>query len=198
MEKIIFLDIDGILNHQKFYKKYDYKWRVEEEERLNDDWGDPFSPESVAQLNRITDSTGAVIVVSSTKRHIEGGLNDMNQMAVNRGITGEIIGITPKFYYKDHPKYSMESVQRGVEIKYWLEHRGFRHINWSKDEQQNYMDRSGISNYVILDDDSDMLYGQRHHFVHIPPPPRHYGGLDKKYADITIKKLNQNVVDLNY
>lgn len=64
--KIIFLDIDGVLNHEDFYR--------ERFEKRYDDGAieHPYSeidPKTVQRLNKIIEETGANIVISSTWRH---------------------------------------------------------------------------------------------------------------------------------
>ena len=56
--RIIFLDIDGVLNSELWYKEVKYA-NLEEKH---------FSPALVENLNTITDQTGAKIVVSSSWR----------------------------------------------------------------------------------------------------------------------------------
>jgi hypothetical protein len=67
-----------------------------------------------------------------------------------------------------------------------------------KDESGIFMDESGIENYIIIDDDSDMLYNQRNHFVHILPSPRNKDGFNEKYYKEALGKLNKTIIDLNY
>jgi hypothetical protein len=108
---------------------------------------------------------------------------------------GEIIGITPSFR-GDIEGYT---IPRGCEIEYHLEKElGFHHINWDKDTQQEYMDKSNVDNYIIIDDDGDMLYSQRNHFVHVLPSPRNKEGFNEKYFEEALKKLSKTVIDLNY
>jgi phosphoribosyl-dephospho-CoA transferase len=75
---------------------------------------------------------------------------------------------------------------------------GFTHINWSEDKQQKRMDESGVENYIIIDDDSDMLYNQRHHFVHVLPSPRNYDGFNQHYYKIAKAMLDKSCIELNY
>ncbi len=58
MMKIIFLDIDGVLNHMYWLKKMK---GVEGDKKF-------FDPDCVRRLNTITDKTGAKIVLSSSWR----------------------------------------------------------------------------------------------------------------------------------
>lgn len=68
MNKFIFLDIDGVMNSNLFYsertqdKRYD-EWIKEYPKHIA--WGAcNIDPRAVERLNRITDATGAKIVVS--------------------------------------------------------------------------------------------------------------------------------------
>ena len=164
---IIFLDIDGVLNCQDFYVANNYKER-------RDEYGDLFHEPSKELLNKLIDETGAKVVISSTWRM--DGLTIMKEMWKHRGMSGEVIGVTPKL-----PSILGRSSPRGLEIDYWLEDKGFHRINWSEELQQEYIDKSGIENYVIIDDDSDMLYNQKDNFVHILPPPRSTSGFSEEH-----------------
>ena len=138
--KVIFLDIDGVLNHEAFYK--------ERHERRDEKgaWEHPYSeidPKAVSNLNTLCDETDAKIVISSTWRH--HGLEYCKDVLEKMGFTGEIIDITP----------SHESRFRGLEI-----------LDWVKSNEELIGDRYfNFTEYVILDDDSDMLYWQRNNFL---------------------------------
>jgi hypothetical protein len=60
------------------------------------------------------------------------------------------------------------------------------------------MKESDLENYIIIDDDSDMLYGQRNHFVHVLPSPRNKDGFNEKYYKEALAKLSKSIIDLNY
>jgi hypothetical protein len=138
--KVIFLDIDGVLNHERFYK--------ERHERRNEEGAleHPYSEidiTSVNNLNNLCDETGAKVVISSTWRH--SGLGYCKDVLEKVGFTGEIIDITP----------THESRLRGLEI-----------LDWIKSNEELIGDRYyNFTEYVILDDDSDMLYWQRNNFL---------------------------------
>jgi hypothetical protein len=55
-----------------------------------------------------------------------------------------------------------------------------------------------VDNYIIIDDDSDMLYNQRNHFVHVLPSPRNKLGFNEKYYAQALDKLSKDVIALNY
>jgi hypothetical protein len=189
--KIIFLDIDGVLNCEEAYRAGECKYQDWTWEDGRKDHYQRFCVRSKDLLNRLIDETDAKIVISSTWRH--SGIEFMKKVWEYEGMHGEIIGITPSM------RAPGISIPRGMEIKYYLENDlGFRHINWSEEEQQKMMDESGVENYIIIDDDSDMLYGQRHHFVHVLPSPRNKEGFNERYFYEAAVKLNRTVIDLNY
>lgn len=98
MRKIIFLDIDGVLNSESFAKK---------KTRKN------FDPECVKRLNQIIQETNADIVISSSWKLSPSSV----YMAFkDEGVEGNIIGMTPNFIFDDW----REDKTRGAEIEQWL------------------------------------------------------------------------------
>jgi hypothetical protein len=144
--KVIFLDIDGVLNSAIFYKErmVRLKMGVVKEHPL-----DEFCPDLVSNLNEITDKTGAKIVLSSTWR-LGRSLEELRHLFRLVGITGELIGKTDHLHFEDYSK----SVPRGCEIQKWIEDNkgilGTNLLSWKS--------------YVIIDDDGDMLYWHRKNF----------------------------------
>ena len=181
--KIIFLDIDGVLNCETAFKKGFCKY-VDWVDKEKKDYHMSFYPPAKDLLNKLINETDAKIVISSTWRG--NGLQFMQNVWKQEQMLGEIIDITPHLYLKDN-----SSAPRGCEIKRWLENKGFRHINWSKKEQQKYIKQSGIESYVIIDDDSDMLLQQKDYFVHVLPSPRNKNGFTEKHFKQAIKILNK-------
>lgn len=102
-----------------------------------------FDDVAVKELNELTRSTGSKIVVSSSWRN-GMDFDDLKKMLYDNGVTGEVIGITP--YLEFSSKH--ESIPRGCEIDY-------------------YVKKYNIEKYVIIDDDSDMLYIQKDKFIHV-------------------------------
>jgi|WetSurMetagenome_2_1015567.scaffolds.fasta_scaffold638719_2 hypothetical protein len=160
--KIIFLDIDGVLNSEKSMT-----------ESKDEKWSDEPSIENIECLNYIIAKTGAKIVISSTWRHgNHASLFDKYFHAL--GIIGEVIDVTPWL-----------DSYRGTEIKCWLlEHaskiKKYKNSQWC-------MYKEPVESFVILDDDSDMedLYN---HLVLIDNKV----GLTKKDADIAVRILMEN------
>ena len=145
MNKILFLDIDGVLNTDRHH---DYC--VERGIAPVDGFGYAFDPEAVANLARIVDQTGADIVLSSSWKC--WGLSAMQNMWANRGLPGKVVDVTPN----DASDEMLLSVDldmmlpavKGSEIKEWLATNG-----------------SQVTHYAILDDLPDMLPEQETHFV---------------------------------
>jgi len=148
MDKIIFLDIDGVLNTGSFVESF---YAIHKLKGINlsdtqdlfrkdmiDDYGIQFCPVATKMLRWIVEVTGAKIVISSTWRM--SGLSVMKDLWRDRGLPGEVIDITP--ISKDR--------NRGWEINKWI-----------------LDNASNIKSYVILDDDDDMLVSQLPRFVQI-------------------------------
>jgi hypothetical protein len=192
--KIIFLDIDGVLNHQNWYeyrhKNIDMKLLSEEYPKYE------FDPNSVECLNWITDATGAKIVVSSSWRHGRT-VEQLKELLTSVGVTGEVIDKTPSFGSPtryDSVEKPVYTIPRGCEIDYWLDTQDFQRINWSIEIQKEYAAKSKISNYIILDDDSDMLYNQREHYFKTFT----LSGLNVEIAKKAIFFLNKPIWEIYY
>jgi hypothetical protein len=189
--KVIFLDIDGVLNCENAYKNGECQYQEWIWEDGRKDHYQRFCVRSKELLNKLIDETGAKIVISSSWRI--SGIDFMKKVWELEEMHGEIIGITPLM------RTQGIHIPRGLEIKYYLENDlKFRHVNWSEEEQQKYINDSGVETYIIIDDDSDMLYGQKNHFVHVLPSPRNKEGFNQKYYNEALTKLNKTVIDLNY
>jgi hypothetical protein len=188
--KIIFLDIDGVLNCESAYRNGECQYQEWIWEDGRKDHYQRFCVRSKELLNKLIDETGAKIVISSTWRH--SGIEFMRKVWEMENMCGEIIGITPSI------RANGISIPRGIEIQFYLNEMGFSHINWSEEEQQKRMDESGIENYIIIDDDSDMLYQQKNHFVHVLPSPRNYDGFNQYYYEKARLMLDKSCIELNY
>ena len=148
MRKIIFLDLDGVLNTARWHSQADRN-------SLQDEYGYRFDPVAVANLKKILDETGAEIVISSSWKFM--GLSKMQNMWKERNLPGNVVGITPNsvgdefLLHANLDDMDLLSI-RGQEIKEWL-------MLYGKD----------VTHYVILDDMTDILIEQEPHFVWIDP-----------------------------
>jgi len=103
MNKIIFLDIDGVLNTEHYQGLLQYQGKP-----WQDEYGAFFDPKAVKQLKRIIDATDADIVIESSWKYL--GLDAMKELWKVRNLPGTIIDITPSLLGKN----------KGVEIASWL------------------------------------------------------------------------------
>jgi len=86
--RVIFLDIDGVLNHTIW-------WRNQEKNNPNEDEY-PYchiDPSSVKLLNKLIATTNAKVVISSVWK--SRGVEQLQKILDARGFIGEIIDITP-------------------------------------------------------------------------------------------------------
>lgn len=180
-DKIIFLDIDGVLNTSRHrYMKFD--------------------EEAMKNLEDILDATGAKIVVSSSWRSSREIMIPLfSGHGCTQKIINAIIGITVRGYDYVKPKSDLPIV-RGNEIKEWIDrhlkfpwhadpscdikYRTFREDGSFRmmDHNENGKDYS----YLILDYDTDMLYEQRNNFINTNA----LDGITKEHVEQAIKILN--------
>ena len=144
MKKIIFLDIDGVLNTERWYTQIN-------KNTPKDRFGYAFDPVAVDNLSKIIAESNADIVVSSSWKCF--GIDGMQEMWKERNLPGKIIDITPN-NISDDMLLNMnldeldEVAIRGHEIEEWLSLHG-----------------KNVSHYVILDDIDSFLNIQKTHLV---------------------------------
>lgn len=159
--KILFVDVDGVLNHEDYYidrheKMIAGTWKKVDQPHYNIDTN------CMVRLNKFLGEYDNIkIVISSTWR--ADGLEAMQTLFDKYGDNFDIIDVTPHLQH--------ESMVRGNEINYWL----MKNYSILGKHHFDYND------YVILDDDSDMLYQQKDNFIHVD----NFHGL----TDEVIKKI---------
>jgi len=131
--KILFLDIDGVLNNvitqtEIYHKGVRLPGSINPNELYPE-----FDVECVANLNEVILKTGAKIVISSMWRTLFENYSYLADYLHFRGVVGEIIGITPN--HQQPGTYG-----RGGEIQEWM--------NENPDIE--------IESFVIIDDCDDM------------------------------------------
>ena len=150
VDKIVFLDIDGVLNSEEWAKKRFNKL-------VSDDICDSdVDTNAINRLIKFLDDTNAKIVLSSSWRSLNVKSTILEFSTFNHELLKKlipyIIGVTPRFY-----KYT----ERGNEIKYWMD---MLSIDYNTLVKRGYIlenvELSKDYRYVIVDDDSDMLRGQ--------------------------------------
>ena len=99
--KIIFLDIDGVINSLHDYIPKNNNSPIHH-----------LSPKYISRLNTIINVTGAKVVISSMWR-IGYRLSSIEVWLKQQGFIGEIVGETPIL-----PE--SKDIDRGDEIKFWL------------------------------------------------------------------------------
>lgn len=157
--KVIFLDFDGVLNSEKWFRTREKSVEIDDIKSQYPYY--QIDPNSISLLNQIIQSTEAKVVVSSTWR-LGRTVEELQSILNIHGFIGEIIDKTPHF---GAPKGFGYTIPRGCEIDWWLKEKNFQRINWSIERQREYIEKSSVKNYIILDDDSDILYNQREHFI---------------------------------
>ncbi len=130
--KIIFLDIDGVLNVYP---------------QGSDKYGSKFHTHFMDNLKIIVEKTDAKIVISSTWRM--AGLDEMQDMWKHRNLAGEVIDITP-----NHMVKTGSTLQRGKEIQEWLEFHP-EVVNYIILDDDTDMEEYQMNNFVQCSDNQD-------------------------------------------
>lgn len=163
--KIIFLDIDGVLNNADYYKNKDLRTHHKEQSH--------FDPKNVSALNKIISETNAKVVLSSAWRLIKS-VDETNQLFNEIGVKAKVISATESLHYKD----TFKLAPRGLEI-----------LKWIKDNHR--LLENGLENYVIIDDEDDILDIQEGHFLQVDDKV----GLTESNANEIIDFLNNNTLN---
>jgi Swiss Army Knife RNA repair-like protein len=158
--KVVFLDFDGVLNSVRYHRA-----RYESGSDMHEGRGARpcLDREAVKVLNSITESTNAVVVVTSTWRTGTPRVK-LSEWLRDAGFEGIVLGATMRF----------PGQPRGAEIQDWLDQAA-----------QHPSHRLGpVTHFVILDDDTDMLdlYPK---LVHIDDE----AGLTAEYLPAILKHL---------
>jgi hypothetical protein len=136
--KLIFLDIDGVLNSSQYIRSEEYRMEtlgMSDAEVMLIAHHTHLDPKALLILNDLVLWSGAEVVLSSTWR-AKYSPEDLTEMMRQRGATFKISDSTPVL----HGKVNSSRIPRGKEIEAYL----------AKLEVQPEA-------YVILDDHDDML-----------------------------------------
>ncbi|GAB3975951.1 hypothetical protein GCM10028806_34660 [Spirosoma terrae] len=150
----LFLDFDGVLNHELFHNEWYEKlanWPIDQPKPVKPE----FCPRAIQSLNDLCEQfTHLSIVISSVWR--AHGADRCLEILTSSGFSypERVIDRTPLSRHR----------VRGVEVLDWL--------------KQNTEYGTKPVDYVILDDDSDFLIWQSHRFIHVDP----YSGLNHNHV----------------
>ena len=135
--KIVFLDVDNVLNSSAWFRKQPTPRRFS------------VDPNCCNRVMKICDESKAIVVVSSSWRLRMKPRQLVNHLTAG-GLRGDVIfGLTPRLL--PHTLLgAMEEAPRGMEISEWLKKAKEKRMNLEK--------------FVILDDKDDM-YGLEDHLV---------------------------------
>jgi hypothetical protein len=136
--KLIFLDIDGVINSTRTaiaHGGYPYKMPIER--GLG-----KFDKTAIRLIRKLVKETGSKVVISSTWRGSAKGVSCFDALGL------PVIGMTPQ--------RSPHGYERGYEIRDYLD-----------EFMLNSEPHDSLETYVIIDDDSDMLEVQKKHFVKV-------------------------------
>lgn len=152
-QNILFLDIDGVLNSEQYYdwrhENHPEYYKQNETKLDRDKW--EFDPRTIELLNDLVSECNFKVVLSSSWRvnnPDSDNFDYMNDLFKAVGATFEIYDFTPHLFFNPRCNYK-NSVPRGVEIDAWIS---------ENIEGRNYRE------YIILDDDGDMMWWQRENF----------------------------------
>lgn len=167
--KVIFLDVDGVLNS--------YDWRLK-----NRDKGKEIKcldEEAIKVLSKIVKSSGAKIVLSSSWRVREGdGYADGDRLYLN-------------ILYQKLAKYDMNIFSRTGYIRK-RKSRGWEIRKWLMDNKKNY----NVLSFVIIDDDSDDIANHKKTLLPYFVKTSFKDGLLEKHVDKVLHVLNGGKVNL--
>lgn len=173
LEKIIFLDIDGVLNPTHYLNALFKMWKASEGEiKSQDEFGYYFFPQNCDSLKRIINETGAKLVISSEWRKM--GKEKIMKMWKIRNLPGEVVDITPtedELISEGNFDY-LDLIGRGTLIEHWIKKNKFK------------------GKFVIIDDTFDFLDEQVEFLIET----NGFYGLTNKDAEKAIGILNGTAI----
>ena len=131
--KVIFVDIDGVLNNEEFLFSAVTERRQATAGSRTDFYSSMIDPSKVSILNEVVKRTGCVVVISSSWR-MDHNRHELQGLLGTAGFKYSILDCTPR----DVPNDEV----RGDQIQAWLDAAPDRF--------------EAIESFVILDDEDDM------------------------------------------
>lgn len=159
--RILFLDIDGVLNSDE--------WDNTDKEGNKDFLEEQFDPKAVSLLNKLVKTLDVHIVLTSTWR-LNFNLIEMNALFQKVGLQKNIHSFTPNLLA------GIGHNTRGNEI-----------LKWCIDNESTIQTKAlHYTDYLILDDNKDFLLAQRNNFFRTDKKV----GLTTAITDKIIKKFS--------
>lgn len=132
--KVLFLDIDGVLNSHAYMIALPGAFD-------RDDWVHMLDPAPCARLARVLARTGAAVVISSSWR-VGRTPEEIRELLARRAVVAEVLGATP--YNPRAP------IDRDARI-YTAHERGYEIAAWLAEHPE-------VTAFAIVDDGSDMAH----------------------------------------
>lgn len=162
--KVIFLDVDGVLNEFDTVKQG----------VKNNGSNEVIDRDKIERLNQIIATTGAVCVLSSAWRLCVGTGVTVAQMRT-MGFTGEVIDETPDHSYRANSLYGSPGTSRGDECQAWLDDN--EHLE--------------VESFLILDDEEDFPGMEHRRIRTVFFADSGEGGLQDRHVQHAINILNK-------
>ena len=146
--KIIFLDVDGVLNNASYIKKC-YKRSINKKKTIYSGKNVPFDPHNLKNLAKIVNKTGAKIVLSSTWRIFKSHIYVLEARLAEYGL-------------RIYDKTDNINMIKGAEITEWLkQHRDIENYVVIDDEEYNLSNFIDNKHLVIVDSKYGLTFGDR-------------------------------------
>ncbi len=127
-----------------------------------------FDSGAMFHLNNICNIIPELEIVISSSWRIGKSLEWLRNEFIKGGFQfpERIVGMTPRvFKFRQGQFTQYSSAPRGLEVDAWIDDNCYpMHEGMSYQEELEWREANPF-NYVIVDDDGDMLYHQRDHFV---------------------------------
>ena len=136
--KVVFLDIDGVLNSQAWFDRQANEGLTGFDPSDEEAWLTMLDPDCVVRLDRLVAAHDAKVVISSSWRQLLEP-STIARLLARRGFRGEVIGATTT----SNALTPTRKTQRGDQIAHWLATASVT---------------SDVTSFVILDDDEDMVH----------------------------------------
>ena len=144
MRRVCFLDVDGVLNSERFFE------RTGRQDRFGVG-SDRLDPEALARLDRVLEATGAEVIVCSSWRYAVSP-RELAQMMAEVGFKHpeRVVGQT------EHSAHESDT-PRGDEVRDWLA--------MERERCEVEPEREPVTSYCIIDDDDEFDGEQQDYYI---------------------------------